>query len=127
MRNDAMFPSVVRCLHCDCQSRRVVPSDAEGDEAHREDYCMFIAKMYTNQQLNTDVFFDIGNRNAQYVCEIEVRSLSCTQVFTLSHREHACAQRLRLPQACGCGIHVACATRLRLCQAFSRTLVSQKQ
>ncbi len=27
----------------------------------------------------------------------------------------------------GCGAHVACATRLRRRQAFSRTLVSQKQ
>ncbi len=32
----------------------------------------------------------------------------------------------RHPQA-GCGAHVACATRLRLRQAFSRTLRSQKQ
>ncbi len=59
-------------------------------------------------------------------------------VFTLRQKACACAQRPGLPQACGCGelacrhlqagcgAHVACATRLRLYRAFSRTLRSQK-
>jgi hypothetical protein len=42
------------------------------------------------------------------------------------HALKGLACRKRVAQA-GCGAHVACATRLRLRQAFSRTLVSQKQ
>jgi hypothetical protein len=40
----------------------------------------------------------------------------------------ACRKRVAAASSqAGCGAHVACATRLRQRQAFSRTLVSQKQ